>query len=115
MIFGVPQNLELEPGWNMLWLGSRLGQLHPIGRTHLVSGKKALFVNTVFATYIEGLKRAESDVILRFLYKHITSSEFTCRFRWHNNSVASWDSWCTQHRAIWDYFPEIRHGHRVAI
>jgi len=99
----------------MLWLYSRPGQLHPVVSTHPVSGKQAFFVNTVFKTHTEGLKMAESDLILRFRYKHITSPEFTYRFRWQNNSVAFWDNRCIQHCALWVCFPEIRHGHRVAI
>jgi taurine dioxygenase len=89
--------------------------LQPIVRTHPVSRKKALFVNTVFTTHIEGLKKNESDAILNLLYAHITTPEFQCRFRWRENSVAFWDNRCTQHRALWDYFPETRHGYRVAV
>lgn len=89
--------------------------LQPIIRTHPVSGKKALYVNTVFTTHIEGLTKKESDTILAMLYDHIATPEFSCRFRWHDNSVAFWDNRCTQHRALWDYFPETRHGYRVAV
>ena len=89
--------------------------LHPIVRTHPVSGKKALFVNTVFTTHIEGLVKHESDAILKFLYDQIATPEFHCRFRWRTNSVAFWDNRCTQHRALWDYFPDTRHGYRVAV
>lgn len=31
------------------------------------------------------------------------------------NSVAFWDNRCTQHRAIWDYFPRTRSGYRVTV
>lgn len=89
--------------------------LHPIIRTHPVTGKKALYVNTVFTTHIEGLKKNESDAILKMLYDHIATPEFSCRFRWHENSVAFWDNRCTQHRALWDYYPNVRHGYRVAV
>ncbi|NKB55129.1 MAG: taurine dioxygenase [Alphaproteobacteria bacterium] len=89
--------------------------LQPIVRTHPVTGKKALFVNTVFTTHIEGLKKNESDAILNMLYDHIATPEFSCRFRWRENSVAFWDNRCTQHRALWDYYPETRHGYRVAV
>jgi taurine dioxygenase len=29
--------------------------------------------------------------------------------------VAFWDNRCTQHLAIWDYFPQLRSGFRVQI
>ncbi len=37
------------------------------------------------------------------------------RFRWRANSVAFWDNRCTQHKAIWDYYPNVRSGFRVQI
>jgi taurine dioxygenase len=40
---------------------------------------------------------------------------FQCRFRWQPNSVAFWDNRCTQHRALWDYWPHTRSGNRVTI
>ena len=77
--------------------------LHPIVRTHPVSGKRALFVNTVFTTHIEGLAKFESDAILKLLYDHIATPEFQCRFRWRANSVAFWDNRCTQHFVLNDF------------
>jgi taurine dioxygenase len=29
--------------------------------------------------------------------------------------VAFWDNRCTQHLAVWDYFPHRRYGHRVTV
>ena len=89
--------------------------LHPIVRTHPVTGRKALFVNENFTTRIEGLNKNESDAILKMLYDHIATPEFHCRFRWRENSVAFWDNRCAQHRTVWDYYPQVRHGYRVTI
>jgi taurine dioxygenase len=88
---------------------------HPVIRTHPVSGRKALFVNGGFTTRIVQLKRPESDALLQFLYRHVETPEFHCRFRWQVNSVAFWDNRCVQHHAMWDYYPQRRHGHRVTI
>jgi len=88
---------------------------HPIVRTHPVSGRKALFVNSMFTTHIVGLAKKESDAILAFLFEHVDRPQFQCRFRWQKNSIAFWDNRCVQHQAIWDYWPQTRSGYRVTI
>jgi taurine dioxygenase len=40
---------------------------------------------------------------------------FHVRFVWQKHSVAFWDNRCTQHLAVWDYFPQVRNGYRVQI
>jgi taurine dioxygenase len=88
---------------------------HPVVRTHPVTGRKALYVNRGFTTRITGLPIDEGDAILRYLYEHMENPLLQCRFRWRAGSVAFWDNRCTQHRAMWDYWPHVRAGHRVTI
>lgn len=89
---------------------------HPVIRTHPISGRKALYVNSGFTRRIKGLKPRESDALLRFLYDHIAYAVANqVRFRWEPNSVALWDNRCVQHHASWDYFPATRHGYRVTV
>ena len=88
---------------------------HPVIRTHPETGRKALFVNRMFTTRLVQLGQRESDAMLEMLFRHIESPEFQCRFRWQPNSLAFWDNRCTQHLALWDYFPQRRYGHRVTI
>jgi taurine dioxygenase len=88
---------------------------HPVVRTHPETGRQALFVNRMFTTRIVQLNERDSEDVLQMLYRHIESPEFQCRFRWQPNSVAFWDNRCTQHMALWDYYPDRRYGHRVTI
>ena len=88
---------------------------HPVVRTHPVTGKRALYVNRGFTTRLLGVPRDESDGILTWLFAHMENPLFQCRFRWRANSVAFWDNRCAQHRAMWDYWPARRSGHRVTI
>ena len=89
--------------------------VHPVVRTHPETGRKGLFVNQGFTTRINGLKPAEGKAILRFLFEHMAKPEFICRFQWAEKSIAFWDNRCVQHYALWDYFPQVRHGLRVTI
>jgi len=88
---------------------------HPVIRTHPVTGRKAVFVNGMFTVRIVELPPRESDAVLGFLFAHVERPDLQCRFRWRENSVAFWDNRCTQHHAIWDYWPETRSGYRVTI
>ena len=88
---------------------------HPVVRTHPVTGKKALYVNRGFTSHIVGIPRDESDGILAYLYQHAENPLFQCRFRWTENAIAFWDNRCTQHRAMWDYWPHTRSGTRVTV
>ena len=88
---------------------------HPVIRTHPVTGKKSLYVNSSYTTRIDQLPKAESDALLQFLYVHCMNPNFQVRFRWRPGSVAFWDNRCTQHQAVWDYFPNVRSGYRVTI
>ena len=88
---------------------------HPVVRTHPDTGRKALYVNGAFTTRIKGLKPNEGKAMLNFLCEHMAKPEFICRFKWEEKSIAFWDNRCVQHYALWDYFPEVRHGLRVTV
>lgn len=88
---------------------------HPVVCLHPELGRRLLFVNRFYTTQINGLPQRESDDLLQFLFRHIETPEYQCRFRWYRNSIAFWDNRCTQHRAIFDYHPNVRSGYRIQI
>ena len=89
--------------------------VHPVVRTHPVTQRKALFVNSTFTTRINEVPRDESTAILSYLYQHCSQPAFQVRFRWQPDSIAFWDNRCVQHIAMWDYFPQVRSGFRVTV
>ncbi|MFT7221243.1 MAG: taurine dioxygenase [Candidatus Azotimanducaceae bacterium] len=88
---------------------------HPVVRTHPESGRKGLFVNTLFTVGIKGMHDQESRALLDLLFTHVTTPEYTCRFRWSPNAVAFWDNRITQHKPVNDYWPAHRRMQRITI
>jgi len=89
---------------------------HPVVIAHPETGKKILFVNSGFTSYIKGMSGWESKALLGALFDHITRTHrLTCRVQWQPNTLTLWDNRCTQHHAVWDYWPDSRYGERVSI
>ena len=89
---------------------------HPVVIRHPVTREKILYVNPGFTSHIVGLGRAESRAVLDMLYQHVaTTPRLWCRVDWKPNTLTFWDNRCTQHHAVWDYFPHSRYGERVSI
>lgn len=106
---------------------------HPIVRTHPITGEKALYVNpqckpsfhnSISAFFffffflrfvadtpgvlvtrdIVGLKKEESDALLKFLYDHLGfGADFQARVKWEEKTVVVWDNRVTQHSALVDW------------
>jgi taurine dioxygenase len=94
--------------------GEPPSSVHPVIRTHPISGRQALFVNMSYTTRIVELSPTESRAILGLLFAHIAERvDLQIRIRWEPGTVTIWDNRCTQHYASWDYFPETRTAWRV--
>lgn len=89
--------------------------LHPIIRTHPVTGKKAIYSSIYHCERFDGMTREESLPVIKFLHEQATKPDHTCRLRWENGTLALWDNRCVFHYALNDYDGERRHMHRVTI
>jgi len=88
---------------------------HPVVRRHPETGERSLFVNPLFTDKIDGLRRAESDALLSFLYGVATEPEHVVRWKWEAGDVAFWDNRCTMHYALLDFGAARRRMLRVAL
>ncbi|MEO6504011.1 MAG: TauD/TfdA family dioxygenase [Jatrophihabitantaceae bacterium] len=89
---------------------------HPVVVRHHDTGRKLLFVNPGFTSHIVELSAVESRALLDLLFGLVpTKPLLSCRVRWTPNTLVFWDNRCTQHHAIWDYYPHARYGQRVSI
>jgi taurine dioxygenase len=87
---------------------------HNVVVTHPETGRKALFVNRNSTTHVLGLTDREQEALLPFLFDHVRSPEYQCRFHWEEGSIAFWDNRAVQHYAVADY-RERRIMHRATI
>uniref|UniRef100_A0AAU2V656 TauD/TfdA family dioxygenase n=1 Tax=Streptomyces sp. NBC_00003 TaxID=2903608 RepID=A0AAU2V656_9ACTN len=88
---------------------------HPLVRTHPRTGRKTLFLTSIFTTHIAGLPADESEELLGYLFRQLEYPEYQVRFRWEAKSIAFWDNRAVQHYATSDYHPHRRVADRTAI
>ena len=98
---------------------------HPVVRTHPETGEKVLFVNA-FTTHFTNWHTPANvrfgqdanpgaSLLLNYLISQAYVPEYQVRFRFRRNSVAIWDNRCTQHYAVQDFWPAVRHLERAGI
>jgi taurine dioxygenase len=88
---------------------------HPVVRTIPETGRKLIYVNSVFTARIDGVGEAESAELLDLLTDQARHPEYQVRFHWEPGSIAFWDNRVTQHYALCDYYPRRRVMERVTI
>jgi taurine dioxygenase len=90
--------------------------IHPIARTHPVTGRKALYVSPRFTIGIEGLADEAAQDLLEELFEHMTRPEFIYHHQWRLGDLLFWDNRCLVHLACRG-IPEgqIRHMHRTTV
>jgi taurine dioxygenase len=89
--------------------------LHPVVRTHPVTGRRSIYVNPQFTLNIDGLNEDESQAILDVLFAQVHTPELQFRLSWSEGAIVFWDNQSTQHYAANDYYPERRRMERTAV
>jgi taurine dioxygenase len=89
--------------------------VHPVVRTHPMTGQNALFVSPQFTLSIKGMKPDESDALLQMLYAQANVPEYQFRVHWKVNKMVFWDNRLVMHYAARDYLPARRRMERVTL
>ena len=77
--------------------------IHPVIRTHPVTGRKAIYVRAGAGVGIVGMPDAEALPLIQELSEFVTRPTFLYRHQWQVGDLLMWDNSCAQHRAIKDY------------
>jgi taurine dioxygenase len=90
--------------------------VHPVIRTHPVTGRKSIYVNDSTTVKIVGVSDSESEDILGELRARCIRPEFVYRHHWRLGDLLMWDNCSSQHQAVADYaLPQRRRMHRTTI
>jgi taurine dioxygenase len=75
-----------------------IGAHHPLVRTELQTGRKALFLGRRPNAYVLGLDVAESEALLDALWAHATQPRFTLCHEWKVGDLLMWNNLSVLHR-----------------
>lgn len=90
-------------------------RLHPIVRTHPVTGCKALYLNDEMTVGIDGMAEAEAVPLLHRLCEFASDPARLLRFKWQPGDVVAWDNAATIHTATFTPPDQARVMHRLTI
>lgn len=90
-------------------------QPHPVIITHPETKERLLYVNSAFASHIEGLAPDESDWLIGHLCAQAAIPDYQIRIRWTPDTIVIWDDWSCQHYGVFDYHPAVREMERIAV
>jgi putative 2-oxoglutarate oxygenase len=78
--------------------------IHPLVRTHPLSGEKGLYFSLNHTARIDGMSEEDSLGLFEELRAHATKPEFVYRHHWQVGDLVLWDNAATMHRR--DPFPD---------
>ena len=96
--------------------GAEVNQaVHPIVRTHPVTGRRALYVNRLMTRKIVDMDADESRELLGLLYDHLENPDFVYEHKWQTGDALIWDNRCLVHARRDFPLSEIRIMKRLTI
>jgi len=88
---------------------------HPMVRRHPVSGRKSLYISSIYNDAVEGLDGDAASALIEELSVFAAQPQFMYRHVWEPNDVLMWDNRCTVH-AVTPHDPDERRVmHRTTI
>ena len=78
--------------------------VHPLVRTHPLSGEKSLYFSLNHTARIDGMSEEDSLDLFEELRAHATKPEFVYAHHWRVGDLVLWDNAATMHRR--DPFPD---------
>lgn len=79
-------------------LATRQPVLHPLVRTHPISGRKSLYLAS-HASHVIGWPLEKGRALIEELTDFATQPQFTFALQWNPNDLAMWDDSWTMHRS----------------
>lgn len=88
---------------------------HPMVRRHPVSGRKSLYISSIYNDAVEGLDEGAAQRLIEELSEFAAQPKYMYRHVWEPHDVLMWDNRCTVH-AVTPHDPaERRVMHRTTI
>jgi alpha-ketoglutarate-dependent taurine dioxygenase len=88
---------------------------HPMVRRHPVSGRKSLFISSIYNDAVEGLDDEASRRLIEELSEIAAQPKYMYRHVWEPHDVLMWDNRCTVHAVTPHDRGERRVMHRTTI
>lgn len=88
--------------------------VHPVVRVNPRTGRRGLYVNSVFSKQILDVSALESAKLIDMFCALATVPDVQVRYRWTPDTICIWDNRFTQHYAVADY-SDPRRMHRLNI
>ena len=90
--------------------------IHPLVRQHPETQRPSLYLTDMETTlHFEDMTPEESRPLIKYLLRHATQPEFTCRLDWQVGTLGIWDNRKVLHMALNDYPGKRRVMHRITM